>query len=351
MIHFVLIRAHRYTVEDYRKEWAGAVAAKVDIVTYELVRDGGVFPGGVYVFGDIDRLSPPMRQIAAEFHAAVIASGNAALNDPVRSMRRFDLLRNLHESRENLFNVYRVVQGELPARFPVFLRLENAHLGNLTKLIESHATLEAEMARVMPLVEKEGYRRTDVIAVEFLDTSRSGLFRKYGTYFVRDHVMPRSIFFSTKPLAKRGDIVNADTVKEEEAYVGANPHADELLAIAKRANIQFGRFDYAVLDGRVQVWEINTNPEFGRTRRQTEASRLHLALNFADRMGAALAELDEAGGEVLFAPTPALVAESRRPEHSPPVFIRPPAGIDHLVHRLPDPVRRGLRRVVLPFLR
>jgi hypothetical protein len=47
---------------------------------------------------------------------------------------------------------------------------------------------------------------------------------------------------------------------EELEYVKSNPHADVLRDVFRRARIEYGRMDYALLDGRVQVWEINSNP-------------------------------------------------------------------------------------------
>ena len=43
-------------------------------------------------------------------------------------------------------------------------------------------------------------------------------------------------------------------------YVRTNPHADELRKLFGAANIEYGRIDYTIADGRIQVFEINTNP-------------------------------------------------------------------------------------------
>jgi hypothetical protein len=52
--------------------------------------------------------------------------------------------------------------------------------------------------------------------------------------------------------------------REELDYVRDNPHEAELREIFRIANIDYGRIDYALLDGRVQTWEINNNPTIGR---------------------------------------------------------------------------------------
>ena len=40
----------------------------------------------------------------------------------------------------------------------------------------------------------------------------------------------------------------------------SNPHEAEVRRIFDLARIEYGRIDYAFRDGRMQVWEINTNP-------------------------------------------------------------------------------------------
>jgi hypothetical protein len=43
-------------------------------------------------------------------------------------------------------------------------------------------------------------------------------------------------------------------------YLQAHPHEAELRKIFDLANIEYGRIDYSLLNGKIQVWEINTNP-------------------------------------------------------------------------------------------
>jgi hypothetical protein len=52
--------------------------------------------------------------------------------------------------------------------------------------------------------------------------------------------------------------------REELEYVQRNPHEEELREIFAIANIDYGRIDYSILDGKVQTWEINLNPTIGR---------------------------------------------------------------------------------------
>ncbi len=101
--------------------------------------------------------------------------------------------------------------------------------------------------------------------VEFCDISDAkGVYRKYSACRVGDKIIPRSIFFDTKWMQK----LSGDTFADENPYLydelnsyqQENPHAEELMKVYEAAGLQYGRVDYGVKDGEVQVWEINTNP-------------------------------------------------------------------------------------------
>ena len=51
---------------------------------------------------------------------------------------------------------------------------------------------------------------------------------------------------------------------EEREFLEKNEHADEIKMIFELAKVEYGRIDYALLNGKLQVWEINTNPTIGR---------------------------------------------------------------------------------------
>jgi hypothetical protein len=53
-------------------------------------------------------------------------------------------------------------------------------------------------------------------------------------------------------------------VLEELDYVTQNPHEQQLAKIFALAQVDYGRIDYSLKDGRVQTWEINLNPTIGR---------------------------------------------------------------------------------------
>jgi hypothetical protein len=221
--------------------WGKTLAGRVTVGMYDGLLGGGELPaGGVVIFSDLDRLTPQERAALALVHARQAR----ALNHPTRSLLRYELLRTLYAQGLNRFNAYR--SGEAPVRFPVFLRPESGFLNQAPALLNTLDPLPA------------GH-----LAVEFCDTADvGGIYRKYAAFIVGERIVPRHLFFSRDWLVKSPDLVGPAQLEEELAYVRSNPHAEQLLAVCRLARISWGRIDYALLDGKVQVWEINTNPMF-----------------------------------------------------------------------------------------
>ena len=64
---------------------------------------------------------------------------------------------------------------------------------------------------------------------------------------------------------KKG-IASEDLYAEELESIRTNPYSFELEPVFGTAGINFGRADFAFVNGRMQVYEINTNPFFGFQR-------------------------------------------------------------------------------------
>ena len=73
-------------------------------------------------------------------------------------------------------------------------------------------------------------------------------------------MLPRHVLFGRDWNLKTTDLEGPAFDAERDEYLKANPHAREIARIFELARIDFGRIDYGLLDGRPQVWEINTNP-------------------------------------------------------------------------------------------
>ncbi len=168
-------------------------------------------------------------------------------------MTRYELLRMLHERGINEFDVYRLDEARSPKRYPVFLRRENDHQGNITPLLQSEEEFQLAVAA-------QGHRRSDTLAVEFVDTSEpDGVYRKYSAMIVGGAVFPAHLFSSRQWMVKLAeyDVPDYDI---EMKFIETNPHREQLESVARIAGIEWGRIDYGIRDGRVQIFEINTNP-------------------------------------------------------------------------------------------
>jgi hypothetical protein len=238
-----------------------ALAKRIHLIAYEEMFAPGAtlqLPLGTYIFSCLDLglgaryPASPMRQAAIELHARLVELHGAdkVLNHPETSLRRYELLRALHACGINSFSACH--PGETPQRYPVFLR---SSIGSRVEpeLIYSPAGYQAALA-----LEPAGHDR---LVVEYCDTADANeVYRKYGALVIGGEVVPRHVFFSRVWHVKSADLVEPAYVREELAYLDENPHADALRQACRIAQIGYGRVDYALLDGKPQIWEINHTP-------------------------------------------------------------------------------------------
>jgi hypothetical protein len=223
-------------------------------------------PLGNYVFTDIDRLSGYEIDAAAEIARSVARAAPSALisNPPHRVLNRYRLLRRLHESGVNSFNVWRLDEERAPTAYPVFIRREQDALGPESPLLHD----EGEYRAAVAALQAAGKGLTGRIAVQFLPSAdQDGTYRKYGAFCLRGRVVPQHLMRAKSWVVKRDTRDGPEELtEEEERYARENPHADQIRRIFALAEIDFGRVDYCVVNGRVEVFEINTNPTFPRAR-------------------------------------------------------------------------------------
>jgi len=301
MIHYLV--AERLA---FRMNWflAGepALAERLLVVPYEHVWDQTSFAPGTYIFADLEWLSGSGLEATVALWDRLTELGGdvTLLNDPSRAFRRFELLRDLHARGFNRFNAYRVPASleswaPLPLRYPVFLRCERAHVGKMSDLLYSWA----DVLEAVPAARASGvYGADELLVVEWCDTSDAkGVFRKYGAFVIGETIVARHLVCSRDWVVKDFELVDDEVLNEARAYIAENPHADFLRELARAAAIQWGRFDYSMLDGEPQIWEINTNPTIitpGRRGLAINFDRLSIELHRAPmrRIATALVELD-----------------------------------------------------------
>jgi hypothetical protein len=264
---------------------------------------------GVYIFSDLDLFSDAELRPAIDLWQRLSELGPNVrfLNNPTRLLRRYELLRMLHDEGINHFNVYRVsdaLASDPPPklRFPVFLRDEYAHTRNRSELLQGWKEVRAAVDKLVATPRRLApgeYSPDNLMIVEWCDTSDdAGVFRRFGAFVIGDTIVARELACSRHWVVKDWAFGGMELWREARAYVAENPHASFLQDVARRANVEYGRFDYALVDGQPQIWEINTNPTvvaYPHGQSGVNADRLSIELHRVPmrRIATALLALDE----------------------------------------------------------
>jgi hypothetical protein len=288
MIVFVTTAAHAYTA---RSVGAFAGAPSIRRWSYDRLFRSSHVPKATWVFTDFDRLSPWELELAARAYRSLKFAGLRALNDPAVTCQRFTLLRRLHQTGFNRFAVWSVEAGEWPDRYPVFLRAQSAHRGSFSGLLADRAALEGAIAERLA----RGVPRRELMAVEYCaEPLREGLFRKLAAYRVGPTMVPALCVHQSSWVAKDGElgVAGQDWYDDEYRIVEQDRHCAELLPAFATGEIEFGRADFGIVDGRAQIYEINTNPTIGIIKRHPFPVRLAADKLFQAKFGAALARID-----------------------------------------------------------
>ncbi|MEM8587740.1 MAG: hypothetical protein AAGG65_06725 [Pseudomonadota bacterium] len=109
---------------------------------------------------------------------------------------------------------------------------------------------------------KRGGDTSELMIIEFsAKPGANGRFRKYAVFRFGDEVFPQSCEFGDQWFVKFDPRVGDEaTRREDQDFQTTNPHADVVRPVFEAAEIEFGRIDYGIVDDRIQVFEINTNP-------------------------------------------------------------------------------------------
>jgi hypothetical protein len=305
MIHFVVDRAGAFGIQDFVELHAPELAPRVRVVCYEDLPNTSAIASGTYIFGALDRVTPGGMQLVRELVTQLRQPGTECrvLNDPDRVLLRFDLLASLHRAGLNRHNVARATDRTPTVRYPVFVREEHRHNGAITPLLRN----PRELRRALGRATLRGYRLSDLIIVEYCETgSVDGRYHRYSAFIAGDRIVARELMVGDEWMLKsHGNAPTLAEVASEDAYVIGNEHEAELAPIFALAGIEYGRIDYAVVDGKIETWEINTNPTIRRGRqtdplpipaeinRLRDPMRVHFTRSFVE----ALIALDSSFGQ------------------------------------------------------
>lgn len=264
MIHFLVPRHQEFGINEYLDRWGHDLAGRFSIIHYEDLPDRSSLSGGVYVFSALDQLTPQGLRLVRELEAQLRASHGAArvLNSAAATLLRFELSQALRRQGLNRHGAIRAADDPGMLRFPVFVREEHQHSGALSRLVNSRPELDVELARAV----LRGFRLSELLVVEYCDTrDTAGWYCRYTAFAVGSEIIPRRLARGREWMVKRaGAEFSEELLREEHAFVMTNPHERELRRIFEIAKVEYGRIDYALLDGAIETWEINLNPTLGR---------------------------------------------------------------------------------------
>jgi hypothetical protein len=294
MIVFLTTARYQYIADRYLRSWGRPFLLTIQPFTYEQFLRRRTYRPGAYVFADIDRLSEDDRWRAQDAWQTLrrLSEPCVLLNEPAACLRRYDLLATLHARGTNTFRAHHLDAPPAAIRFPVFLRVESDHAGNRTGLLSTPEALASAIAGL----RAQGTRLDDWLIVEFCDTADAdGLYRKYSAFRVGDRIIPIHVFIGRDWCLKHRSALPVHS-EEEEAYTAGNPHRRELMELFELARIDYGRIDYTPFQGRLCVWEINTNPALPWEQHRDEACRRDVSARFAQQLASTWRELDRSVG-------------------------------------------------------
>lgn len=294
MIRFVVAPGHEYTFESLTDRRKRLRRFPVEVWSWRHVFEAKSLPPGTWVFCDMERLAVWELRLAGEVARLMREAGPRfrMLNDPARVACRYELLLRLYTDGFNRFRAWRAEDGVPAARFPVFLRLESNHGMPVSGLINTPEDLAAELAGL----HGQGVSLRGLLIIEYeAEELAPGVFRKYAAYRMGDRIVADHLIHDVTWLAKYGNPKAwiEERYVAERAYVNENPHAEEMMRAFEIGGIEWGRADYGVVGGKIQLWEINTNPYLPRNdETKVEPPRQEATVTSRENRLAAMMALD-----------------------------------------------------------
>lgn len=286
MMLYLTTRNSTNTLRYLYRDWARGFRRRMRRATYEDLLARGEVPRATLLFTDHERMDPELlERVRALWDAAVPHC--RCLNNPHRVLPRLSLLDRLVERGINTHRAFRLDAVPEDLRFPVFVRGERDHGGPKSDLLADREALEAALARLAP-------KHPDLLVVEFEDTrGADGLFRKCSVFLIGDAVIPKHVVAGDAWVTKIHRDGLAHAREEETEYYRSNPHDAAVREAFGLAGIEYGRIDYGLKDGRMVVWEINTNPTVMSDWWRMARWRRPMQRDFTARYVAALEALDD----------------------------------------------------------
>lgn len=261
MIAFVMSDDHQYTIREVLETRDHALHGRIVILSYRDFLSRARLPLGVYVFVDLERLDVATMEAAAGRLARLRAAvpNLRVLNPPGPGRGRLEVMQGLHRAGINRFRVMPASALEPDLRFPVFLRRLDDHEGPITDLIQDASALADVLARLVA----DGIPREALGVTEYVDTRNAEGHHEKMCYFrIGDALFPSALDVSANWICKgqSSDPHAIDASERELRFLNGAAHEAAFRQAFDAVGIGYGRADYALVDGRPQIFEINTNP-------------------------------------------------------------------------------------------
>lgn len=123
--------------------------------------------------------------------------------------------------------------------------------------------------RIFPSVEQVPrfvWHNPDLIVEKFVPECHDGLYCLRTWVFLGDKET-NSLSYSHQPIIKSGNVIRREIVADIP---------DEIRQMRKDLGFDFGKFDYAVVDGRVILYDANRTPTLGQFTKEQYLSSIHL---------------------------------------------------------------------------
>jgi tetratricopeptide (TPR) repeat protein len=256
MICFVVARGFEFTLKPVLRD---PLAPRVSTLPYDEALAMPALANATYIFADVDRLNVSDLTRAAQLYRRLQEGGCRVLNDPAKVRKRFALLRGLYLAGLNPNNAHLADEGWSKVKFPVFIRVADAHDGPLSDLISDQAELE----RALEAAVMAGIPRSTIVIVEYAaEPVGPGIYRKSAVHRVNERLITTINWHSRDWRVKgdQGGLADEALYDEELSAVRENRYASQASEIFRFANIDYGRLDFGLVGGRLCVYEINTNP-------------------------------------------------------------------------------------------
>lgn len=296
MIHFVTTKLHSYTVK-HLIDRQGTENCKY--WSYESLFAQTRVPPGTWIFTDHERLYPTVIEGAALIAKQLQLRGDRVLNNPAFVRSRYEILRRLQAAGINRFSVFRADSGPQPNRFPVFIRNEHDHSSDGLFLIHNQSDLDEELE----LMESKGISLIGKLVIEYCgEEFLPQTWRRFSSYCIGGKIISHHTGFDHQWIVKDGfdsmQLENHPDKDEllsiERDFVIQNQHEEILREVFSIARIDYGRADFSTYDGKIQIFEINTNPMHGREEEvlaQSHPGRRTILKSSEDKLHQAIKEL------------------------------------------------------------